>query len=298
MPQPILTIENLSVDSVSEQGSRRVLNEVTLSVEDGETVGVVGAAGSGKSVLTKAVIRNLGARGRIVGGSIVWAGRDLLKLNEEAMRALRGADIGFIESNPRSKLNPVQTIEAQLADVMGDHGVKDRHAARERSIEVFRAVGIPDPEHRLRAYPHELSGGMCQRVLIAMALVNRPRLLVADEPTEGLDVTIRLQILDLFRQLVEQHGAASLLVTRDLSVVAHYCDAVVVLQSGRVVERAPVREFFQNPLHPWSRALLRATEAATYGAGQAADDEAESDDLGSDLRLVSPGHYVAGGAGA
>jgi len=259
---PLLRIEGLSVVADGDDGPQDVLRDVALTVGPGDTVGVVGESGSGKTVLARAILGLTEHPLRIDGGRVVYDGRDLVGLDEEALRRLRGREIALTTPEPRKHLNPLMTVGAQLVNVVLAHREMPRRQAVERAIELLRSVGIPDPASRIAAYPHELSGGMCQRVIIAMALAHRTRLLLVDEPTAGLDVTISRQILDQMAELVRQHATALLLVSRDLSVVAHYCRRVAVMYAGRVVEVADVEAFFDGPVHPYSRQLLRAATAA------------------------------------
>ena len=258
----LLSITGLSVSCPGESGPLPVLSDVALEVAAGDTVGVVGESGSGKTVLARAILGLLEPPLVFDAGSVVFEGRELLGLDEEALRQLRGRTIALTTPEPRKHLNPLLTVGAQIANVILAHRKLPRDRARERAIELLRNVGIPDPESRSAAYPHELSGGMCQRIIIAMALAHQTKLLLVDEPTAGLDVTISRQILDLMHDLVREHHTAVLLVSRDLGVVAHYCRRVAVMFAGRIVEVADVNAFFDGPIHPYSRHLLRAATAA------------------------------------
>lgn len=259
---PLLQIRDLSVTFDSFSGSNQVLKDVGLDLQAGRVTALVGETGSGKSVLVQAIMRMLPADSARASGTIALDGNMLQDLDEAELRNLRGSKIGLVVTNPRAQLNPVQTIGSQLVDAIAAHtsnGRKEDHA--KRALELLNAVGIPDPERRSQSYPHELSGGMCQRVLIAMALANRPRLILADEPTSGLDVTIQLQVMDLLKKLVAELGSAVLLVTRDLGLAAHYADEVVVIREGEIVERSTTREFFAGPRHAYSRMLLETSRA-------------------------------------
>jgi len=259
----LLEVRDLKVEYARGTGAVRVLDGVSLTISPGESLGVVGESGVGKTVLVRAILGLLDPPWRVVSGTVSYRGLNLLAQPEAALRQLRGKEIALTTHEPRKHLNPVATIGDQMARVDQAHRRASRTEARARAIELLRLVGIPDPELRLRAYPHELSGGMCQRVVIAMALAHSPKLLMGDEPTAGLDVTISLQILDLMRDLVRDFHSSLLLVSRDLGVVAHYCQRVAVMYAGQIVEVADVPTFFAGAIHPYSRRLLRAAAAAT-----------------------------------
>jgi oligopeptide/dipeptide ABC transporter ATP-binding protein len=261
-PAPILEARGLETEFVTFDGTARPVRGVDLVIHEAEIVGLVGESGSGKTILARSLMNRVRAPGRIVGGSVRYFGSDILTPPGAAPRGGRTAPIAWIGSNPRSSLNPVQSIGGQLVDVVRAHLTCSRREAWARGIELLTIVQIPDPAQRMSAYPHELSGGMAQRVVVAMSLAHDPRLLIADEPTFGLDVTIQIQILDLIRDLVRGKGRAALLVTRDLAVVAHYCDTVAVMYAGQIVEQAPVGRFFAGAVHPYSLALLRSAFAA------------------------------------
>lgn len=258
----LLEISDLSVSLETRAGSRGILTNNSLSIAPGDTVGVVGESGSGKTVLVRAILGLLEPQLRILGGRVMFQGRDLLEADEQQLQRIRGKDIALTTPEPRKHLNPLITVGRQIANVIRAHQDVDAKQAMMRAVELLNAVGIPDPEMRLAGYPHELSGGMCQRVIIAMALAHDSKLLLADEPTAGLDVTISRQILDLMHDLVRQHDTALLLVSRDLGVVAHYCRRVAVMYAGQIVEEADVETFFRQPIHPYSQHLLRAAAAA------------------------------------
>jgi peptide/nickel transport system ATP-binding protein len=254
----LLTVENLTVHFDTAEGVVHAVDGACLSVRSGEIVGLVGESGSGKSVTALAILRLLRPPARIMGGSIAFAGRDVLGLSEEEMWRIRGSQISMVFQSPRTSLNPVLPVGAQIERLLVLHGGAAPREAREQAVAMLRQAGIAEPERRARQYPHQLSGGMCQRVMIAMALAPGPRLLIADEPTTGLDVSIAAQILDLLRDLGRRTGAAILLITHDLGVVAGLCDHVVVMHGGQTVEWAPVRGLFKAPAHPYTRALIRS----------------------------------------
>jgi len=254
----LLAVQDLTVHFATDEGIVQAVDGASLRVGPGEVVGLVGESGSGKSVTALAILRLLRPPARVMGGRIEFDGRDLLACSEEEMRAVRGAQISMVFQSPRTSLNPVLPVGHQIERLLVQHGAVPTREARARAVEMLREVGIGEPERRARQYAHQLSGGMCQRVMIAMALATNPRLLIADEPTTGLDVSIAAQILDLLGDLGRRTGAAILLITHDLGVVAHRCDRVVVMHAGQTVEWAPVRALFHAPAHPYTRALLRS----------------------------------------
>ncbi|MBI2880524.1 MAG: ABC transporter ATP-binding protein [Candidatus Tectomicrobia bacterium] len=255
---PLLEVDNLHVRFPTDTGGVTVLKGVDLAVQSGERVGLVGESGSGKSVLAWSILGLLQPPGQVEAGSIRYRGVDLCQAPEEELQKLRGREIALIASNPRAHLNPVATVGEQLIHVFLAHQPLGRKEAAAKALQMLEAVGIPDPPRRMAAYPHQLSGGMAQRIVIALALACDPKLLIADAPTSGLDVTIQVQILDLIHELLQSKGLAALITTRDLGVVAHYCDKVAVLREGRVVEFAAVKDFFARPAHPYSKSLLGA----------------------------------------
>jgi oligopeptide/dipeptide ABC transporter ATP-binding protein len=255
---PLLDVRDLRVEYQTSSGIGLAVNGVNLDLHEGHMLGIVGESGSGKSSIALALV-NLAARpGRIVAGSVRYQDRDLLQESEHRLQQIRGREIGLIVQNAKAALNPLVTVGQQLVNVIRAHGDKDERQATKHAVLMLTRVGIPDPETRLHSYPHQLSGGMAQRVMIAMALSSNPRLLIADEPTNGLDVTIQAQILDLIRELIDEAGSATLLITRDLGIIAQHCEEVAVLYAGQIVERAPVRDFFRAPVHPYSEALIKA----------------------------------------
>jgi oligopeptide/dipeptide ABC transporter ATP-binding protein len=259
----VLDIKDLRVDFFTYAGAVHALNGVDLSVNETEIVGLVGETGSGKSVLATAVMNSVAFPGRVVGGSVSLEGADLLALDEAALRKVRGVTISLIGTNPRSKLNPLLRVGEQIADVIEAHEKMPRKAALSRAVAMMAAVGVNDPERRARAYPHELSGGMAQRILIAMALSGSPRLLIADEATNGLDVTVQRQVLDLIRDKVRERQSSALIITHDLGIVAQYCQRAAIIYAGQIVEEAPVAELFSNPRHPYTISLLASTKSAS-----------------------------------
>ena len=255
---PLLEVRDLTVEFDTDEGRVGAVDHVDLTVRRGEILGLVGESGSGKSVTALAILRLIRRPGRIVGGSIRFEGRELLELPEEEMRRIRGAQIAMVFQSPRTALNPVLPVGRQIARLYGIHQGCTAAEARRRTLEMLGLVGIPEPERRAGQYAHQLSGGMCQRVMIAMALATSPRLLLADEPTTGLDVSIAAQILDLLRDLGRRTGASILLITHDLAVVAGLCDRVAVMHAGQLVECADVRTLFRESAHPYTRALVRS----------------------------------------
>ncbi|WP_419897754.1 ABC transporter ATP-binding protein [Roseomonas sp. USHLN139] len=256
---PLLEIRDLTVEFATRAGPVQAVRQISISVRKGETVGIVGESGSGKSVTSYAVMRILDRAGKIAEGSIGFSGIDLPGLPEREMRDLRGREISMIFQNPRAALNPIRAVGRQIEDVLIRHAQATRQTARARAIEMLEQVRIARPEERYHAYPFELSGGMCQRIVIALALACRPQLLIADEPTTGLDVTTQKTVMELVTELTRARGMSTLLITHDLGLAAAYCDRVVVMERGRVVEDAPARDIFRAPQHPYTHRLLRAT---------------------------------------
>jgi peptide/nickel transport system ATP-binding protein len=268
---PLLEVEDLKTWFYTRDGIVRAVDGVSYRVYPGETLAVVGESGCGKSVTSLSILRLIPSPpGKIVAGRLAFEGRNLLELTEGAMRGIRGNEISMIFQEPMTSLNPVLTIGRQIAEALVLHQGMDRRGATARAIEMLQLVNIPESERRVTQYPHELSGGMRQRVMIAMALSCNPKLLIADEPTTALDVTIQAQILDLMRALKAKTGAAIVLITHDLGVVAEMAQRVVVMYAGRKVEEAPVDALFARPLHPYTRGLLgsipRLAEAAVADA--------------------------------
>lgn len=259
MAEPLLEIRDLVTEFRTDRGTVRAVDGVSFSVPRGTTLGVVGESGCGKSVTALSIMRLVASPpGRIASGSIRYAGKDLLTLAEPAMRAIRGDRIGMIFQEPMTSLNPVFTVGDQVAEAVRLHQGKSRKEARQVAIAMLAKVGIPAPEHRVDDYPHQLSGGMRQRVMIAMALSCKPDLLIADEPTTALDVTIQAQILELLRGLQAELGMSILLITHDLGVVAETCAEVIVMYAGRIVEQAPTAALFAGPRHHYTAGLLRS----------------------------------------
>lgn len=254
----LLEVERLSTDFEMKQGTVNAVIDVTFSVHDGEVLAIVGESGSGKSVTALSIMGLLQPPGRVVSGQVLYGGRDLLALSKHEMRSIRGDQISMIFQEPMTSLNPVFTIENQLVESIRTHMKLDHKAAVERAIDMLSLVGIPSPEKRLKDYPHQMSGGMRQRVMTAMALSCHPQLLIADEPTTALDVTIQAQILALIADLREKLGMAVLLITHDLGVVAETADRVVVMYCGRIVEQATAEQLFERPLHPYTLGLLKS----------------------------------------
>jgi oligopeptide/dipeptide ABC transporter ATP-binding protein len=259
---PLLEVKDVHVSFQADTGPVQVLNGVELSLKVGESLGIVGESGSGKTVLVRTILGLLNPPWQVLKGSVIFSGEDLLRKKEEELRHIRGKEIALTSPEPRKHLNPLLRVGDQIANVLQAHRDMPRKEAMQRAVELLKAVGIPSPDLMVRFYPHELSGGMCQRVIIAMALAHSPKLILADEPTAGLDVTISRQILDLMHDLVRDFNSSLILVSRDLGVVAHYCQRVAVIYAGQVVESAGVADFYAGAAHPYSRHLLRAAAAA------------------------------------
>jgi oligopeptide/dipeptide ABC transporter ATP-binding protein len=259
MSEPLLRVENLRTWFDSDRGPIRAVDGVDFELEAGRTLGLVGESGSGKSVTALSVMRLVDETGHIADSSrVTFDGHDLTTLDEREMEAIRGNELSMIFQEPMTSLNPVFTVSEQIAEAVRIHEGVGAKQAQERAIEMLDLVGIPEAERRAKDYPHQMSGGMRQRVMIAMALSCNPKLLIADEPTTALDVTIQAQILELMSDLRERFGMSILLITHDLGVVAEMCDDVVVMYAGRVVERGPVGEVFTSPQHPYTEALLQS----------------------------------------
>ena len=254
----LLSVKNLSTEFPVKKGIVKAVEDVSFDVDAGEILAIVGESGSGKSVTSLSVMGLLAEPGHVAGGSMEFEGKDLVTLSEREYRELRGNDMAMIFQEPMTSLNPVYRIGNQIVEAIRTHEKVGKKEARERAIDLLRKVGIPSPEKRIDDYPHQMSGGMRQRVMIAMALACNPKLLIADEPTTALDVTIQAQILDLLRRLRDETGMAVLLITHDLGVVSETADRVVVMYCGQLVEEAEVRTLFDHPLHPYTLGLLKS----------------------------------------
>ncbi|HEX5883563.1 MAG TPA: ABC transporter ATP-binding protein [Pyrinomonadaceae bacterium] len=259
----LLEVRNLQTHFPTRAGLVRAVDGVNFHLDRGELLGLVGESGCGKSITALSVMRLVAPPGKIVSGEILFDGKDLLKLSDAEMREMRGDDIAMIFQDPMTSLNPVFTVGEQIAEALRLHRKMSRNQARQATIDAMREVAIPDPARRVNDYPHQLSGGMRQRVMIAMALACNPKLLIADEPTTALDVTIQAQILELLDDLRKQRDLAVLLITHDLGVVAEVADRVAVMYTGRIVEESPVDEVFARPRHPYTEGLLRSVPKLT-----------------------------------
>jgi len=255
-PQPLLEVKNLKTYFFTDEGVVKAVDGVDFTVGPGEVLGLVGESGCGKSVTSFSIMRLVGRPGKIVGGEILFDGKDLLKLSEDEMVLLRGKAMSMIFQQPQSSLNPVFNAGDQVAEVFEIHEKAGKEAAWAEAVELLKLVGIPDAGRKAKAYPHEMSGGQAQRVMIAMALALKPKLLIADEPTTALDVTIQAQILDLMRDLREKLNTAVILITHDLGVISEMADRVAVMYAGRIVEQSEVQVLFDRPLHPYTQGLI------------------------------------------
>ncbi len=266
----LLEVRDLVVEFRTERGVLRAVDTISFSIPRGQTLGVVGESGCGKSVTALSIMRLIAdPPGRILGGPIRYQGKNLLDLDSAGMRKIRGNKISMIFQEPMTSLNPVFTTGEQVAEAVRLHQKKTRKEALELAIEMFKLVGIPSPEDRVHSYPHQMSGGMRQRVMIAMALACKPELLIADEPTTALDVTIQAQILDLLRKLQAEMGMSIMLITHDLGVVAESCERVIVMYAGRIIEESSTVELFRAPKHPYTAGLLRSMPGAkSHGTAQ------------------------------
>ena len=281
---PVIDIQNLSVEFRTRSGVVKALENVSLNAFKGEIVGIVGESGSGKSVSAMTAMGILDPAGQVTQGSITLTGLDVLNASEATLQEARGHQASMIFQSPRTALNPIRTVGKQIGDALRRHGSATRATARAKAIAALESVRIPDPQRRFDAYPFELSGGMCQRIMIAMALACAPELLIADEPTTGLDVTTQAAIMDLITDLARDRNMATLLITHDLAMAADYCDRIVVMHAGHVVESAPTRTLFAHPRHPYTAKLMQATPR---GSGSL-DDSSSIDGSLPDLRGALP----------
>jgi len=261
----LLDVENLTVEFATRRGTVQAVRHVNITVAKGETLGIVGESGSGKSVTSYAVMRILDRAGKVAEGSVTFSGMDITKASESKMSEVRGREISMIFQNPRMALNPIRKVGHQIEDVLRRHAEAGSADARRKAIDLLRQVKIASPEERYHAYPFELSGGMCQRIVIALALACRPQLLIADEPTTGLDVTTQKAVMDLVVELTRERGMSTILITHDLGLAAAYCDRVVVMQKGEVVETASSEAIFRAPGHDYTKKLMRATPRPGIG---------------------------------
>ena len=302
MPEPLLSVEDLSVAFRSRAGESLAVDRVGFTIAAGETLALVGESGSGKSVTALSILRLLDGAAHHPGGRIVFKGRDLLKLPERAMRTVRGADITMVFQEPMTSLNPLHTIERQIGEVLGLHRGLSGKRARARILELLELVGLRDAARRMGAYPHELSGGQRQRVMIAMALACEPDLLVADEPTTALDVTVQAQILSLLADLQQRLGMAMLFITHDLGIVERIASRVCVMLAGRIVEAGPVAEVFSNPQHDYTKRLIASEpkgrgQSRRAGRRAAGRGRAAEGVVSAQRGLAAPHHRPRQGGG-
>ncbi len=261
--KPLLQVKDLKTYFFTASGTAKAVDGVTFSLDSGKTLGIVGESGSGKSVTSNSIMRLLPKNGKIVGGEILFEDKDLAKVKMSEMLEIRGKDISMIFQDPMTSLDPVFTIGNQIMEVINAHQKLSKKEAREKAIQVLQMVGISDPEQRLKAYPHEFSGGMRQRVIIGMAIACQPKLIIADEPTTALDVTVQAQVLDLLKNLQKETGTAIILVTHNLGVVWRMCDTVMVMYAGKTVEYAEVKDLYANARHPYTWGLLKSMPKVT-----------------------------------
>jgi peptide/nickel transport system ATP-binding protein len=273
MSAPLLEVRDLRVEFATRRGTLRALDGISFDIEPGEILGVVGESGAGKSLTGAAIIGLLDPPGRISDGAILLDGQRIDDLDPESMRRLRGKQIGAIFQDPLTSLNPLYTVGRQLVETLRTHLPLSAAAARARAIDLLRQTGIPAPEVRLDQYPHEFSGGMRQRVVIALAIAAEPRLIIADEPTTALDVAVQAQIIALLRRVTQAHGAAVMLITHDMGVIAETCDRVAVMYAGRLVEVGPVQEVIHRPAHPYTAGLMASVPTLADDGGRLAQIE-------------------------
>ncbi|MEL6381369.1 MAG: ABC transporter ATP-binding protein [Cyanobacteria bacterium J06626_18] len=259
----LLSVRGLSVEFRTRTGTVRALENVSCQINQGETIGIVGESGSGKSVLALTILGILDRAGHVTSGAILWSQGtgtwDLLKTSEKKLRQMRGKELSMIFQNPRVALNPIRKVGKQIVDVLRCHTDLPRTQLKKRALELLTSVQIPDPQQRYEAYPYELSGGLCQRIMIALALACSPQLLIADEPTTGLDVTTQATVMNLLKTLTTEHHMATVVITHDLALASEYCDRIVVMHAGHVVESAPTSALFRAPRHPYTAKLIAAT---------------------------------------
>jgi oligopeptide/dipeptide ABC transporter ATP-binding protein len=265
MTNPLLNVDNLQTHFFTPEGVIRAADGISFELSAGETLGLVGESGSGKTVTALSILRLVPPPGRIVGGRIEFTGRDILQLTPSELRKIRGDRIAMVFQEPMSALNPVLTVGNQVLESVRLHQKVSRREGQDKTVELFKLVGIPSPEMRFKAYPHQLSGGMRQRVMLAMALAGKPDLLLADEPTTALDVTIQAQVLNLLDDLKKNLGMAVLFITHDLGIIAEHADRVAICYAGKIVEMAPVRELFSRPAHPYAQGLLNSIPKFSSG---------------------------------
>ncbi len=289
----LLSVENLKVKFTTQTGEVAAVRDVSFSIPEGGTLGLVGESGSGKSATSLAIMRLLPPQAKIVG-KISFSGQELLSLDYESMRRIRGSGISMIFQEPMTALNPVMRVGDQVAEAVLAHQRLSKSETRERAVSALREVAIPDPERRARDYPHQLSGGQRQRVMIAMALVNNPRLLIADEPTTALDVTIQSQILDLLRDLRERHKLAVLFISHDLGVISRVADQVAVMYAGEIVEMGAVKQIFSAATHPYTRGLISAIPTLRTDRGRPLEtiESRARPEATVPLRQIAPGHWA------
>ncbi|ESA36959.1 abc transporter atp-binding protein [Leptolyngbya sp. Heron Island J] len=268
----MLSVRDLSVEFRTRNGIVKALENISFHIEQGETVGIVGESGSGKSVLALAILGILDRAGHVTAGEVLWSQQtetyNLLKMPEKTLRQLRGKDLSMIFQNPRVALNPIRKVGKQLVDVLRCHGDLPRNQLKQRALELLASVKIPDPQQRYNAYPYELSGGLCQRIMIALALACSPQLLIADEPTTGLDVTTQATVMSLLKGLATEQQMATIVITHDLALASEYCDRIIVMHAGHVVESAPTHPLFNQPHHPYTAKLIAATPEPHKGFDQ------------------------------
>jgi len=261
----LLEIKNLHTQFSTPSGVIKALNGVDLSIDKNQIVGLLGESGSGKSVFAYSILGMPRKPGKIVKGEVLLNGRNILTLREDKLEEIRRSEISLIVSNPKPKLNPLEKIGKQISNFYSIHSNASRIESLSKTIEILKAVGLNDPERRINSYPHELSGGMAQRVLIAMALITNPKFIIADDPTYGLDVTIQVQVLDLIRDMIRKNSSSAIIISHDLSILAQYCDKIAVMYAGKIVEESPTRNFFQSSRHPYSLSLLGSIRSSDGG---------------------------------